>query len=139
MGLQKFKVFQGIFMSLPDFVDSGLKALESERMSKYGNRYSKEFKQEAVRLLLTGAKSAQQLGRELGVSGMSLANWREEAIRNGDHPEQAKLNGVRVHYSVLKLENERLKKELEVVRQERELLKKSLGILPRARSRKGMP
>jgi len=120
-------------------VDSGLKALESERMSKYGNRYSKEFKQEAVRLLLTGAKSAQQLGRELGVSGMSLANWREEAIRNGDHPEQAKLNGVRVHYSVLKLENERLKKELEVVRQERELLKKSLGILPRARSRKGMP
>ena len=108
-------------------------------MSKYGNRYSKEFKQEAVRLLLTSGKSAQQLGRELGVSGMSLANWREEAIRNGDHPEQAKLDGVRVHYSVLKLENERLKKELQILQQERELLKKSLGILPRAQSRKGMP
>lgn len=106
---------------------------------KHGNRYSKEFKQEAVRLLLTSGKNAKQLGQELGVTGQSLADWREEAIRNGDHPEQAKLDSVRVHYSVLKLENERLKKELEVVRQERELLKKSLGILPRTRSGKGMP
>ena len=106
---------------------------------KHGNRYSREFKQEAVRLLLTSGKNAKELGQELGVTGQSLANWREEAIRNGDHPEQAKLDGVRVHYSVLKLENERLKKELEIVRQERELLKKSLGILPRTRSGKGMP
>jgi transposase len=121
-------------------VDSAIKPLESERMSKkHGNRYSWEFKQEAVRLLLTSGKTAKELGRELGVTGMSLANWREEAIRNGDHPEQAKLDRVRVHYSVLKLENERLKKELDVVRQEREILKKSLGILPRAQSRKGMP
>ena len=106
---------------------------------KHGNRYSQEFKQEAVRLLLTSGKTAKQLGQELGVTGQSLADWREEAIRNGDHPEQAKLDSVRVHYSVLKLENERLKKELEVVQQERELLKKSLGILPRTRSGKGMP
>jgi len=106
---------------------------------KHGNRYHQEFKQEAVRLLLTSGKNAKQLGKELGVTGQSLANWREEAIRNGDHPEQAKLDSVRVHYSVLKLENERLKKELDVVRQERELLKKSLGILPRTRSGKGMP
>ena len=106
---------------------------------KHGNRYSREFKQEAVRLLVTSSKNAKQLAKDLGVTGQSLANWREEAIRNGDHPEQAKLEGVRVHYSVLKLENERLKKELEVVRQERELLKKSLGILPRTRSGKGMP
>jgi transposase-like protein len=79
------------------------------------------------------------LGRELGVTGMSLATWREEAIRNGDHPQQAKLEGVRIHYSVLKLENARLKKELETVRQEREILKKSLGILSPKQSQKGMP
>jgi transposase len=106
---------------------------------KHGNRYSQEFKQEAVRLLLTSGKTAKQLGQELGVTGQSLADWREEAIRTGDHPERAKLDSVRVHYSVLKLENERLKKELEVVQHERELLKKSLGILPRTRSGKGMP
>src|ERR1041385_3670743 len=108
-------------------------------MSKFGNRYSQAFKAEAVRLLLTSGKTARQLGRELGVTSMSLASWREEAIRNGDHPEQARLDGVRVHYAVLKLENDRLRKELAILQQERELLKKSLGILPRARSQKGMP
>lgn len=108
-------------------------------MSNYANRYSKEFKEEAVRLLLTSGKTAAQLGRELGVTKMSLANWRDQAIRNGDHPEQAKLEGVRIHYSVLKLENARLKKELETVRQEREILKKSLGILSSKQSQKGMP
>jgi hypothetical protein len=46
---------------------------------------------------------------------------------------------VRLHYSVLKLENARLKKELETVRQEREILKKSLGILSSKQSPKGMP
>jgi hypothetical protein len=79
----------------PDFMDSVIKPLESERMSQYSNRYSKEFKEEAVRLLLTSGKTAEQLGRELGVTGQSLANWREEAIRNGDHPDQAKLDSVR--------------------------------------------
>ena len=108
-------------------------------MSKYGNRYSKEFKEEAVRLLATSGKTAKQLGQELGVTGMSLATWRDQAIGNGDHPEQAKFDGVRIHYSVLKLENIRLKKELETVRQEREILKKSLGILSSNQSQKGMP
>jgi transposase len=106
---------------------------------KHGNRYSREFKEEAVRLLATSGKNAKQLARELGTTGTSLAAWQEAAIRNGDHPQQAQLDGVRLHYSVLKLENERLKKELETLRQEREILKKSLGILPRKRSQKGMP
>jgi len=108
-------------------------------MSKYGNRYSKTFKEEAVRLLLTSGKTAKQLGQELGVTGMSLANWRDQALAHGDHPELAKPEGVRVHYAVLKLENQRLKKELETVRQQREILKKSLGILSSKVSRKGMP
>ena len=104
-----------------------------------GNRYSREFKEEAVRLLATSGQNAKELARQLGTSGTSLAAWREEAIRNGDHPHQAQFDGVRIHYSVLKLENERLKKELETLRQEREILKKSRGILPLQRSPKGMP
>ena len=107
--------------------------------SNHAKRYTREFKQEAVRLLMTSGKTAHQLGKELGVTGMSLANWREEAIGNGDHPEQVKPDAVRIHYSVLKLENARLKKELETVRQEREILKKSLGILSSKPSQKGMP
>lgn len=99
-----------------------------KKQSKYAKRYLRAFKAEDVRLLASSDVTAAQLGRELGVTGMSLATWTHQAIANGDHPEQAKLTGVQLHYSVLKLENDRLKKELERLRQEQEILKKSLGI-----------
>jgi transposase len=119
-------------------MDTGLKQWKVKMMSNYAKRYRKEFKEEAVRLLLTSGKTAAELGRELGVSGMTLGTWREQAIRNGEHPP-ARAAGPTIHSAVLKLENIRLQKELEITRQERDILKKSLGILPRARSRKGMP
>jgi transposase len=108
-------------------------------MTSTNKRYTQEFKQEAVRLLLTGNKTAMQLGRELGVSGVSLGNWKREVILNGDHPNPAKPKALRVHYAVLEQENLRLKKELEQVRREREILKKSLGILSQDPLQKGMP
>ena len=108
-------------------------------MSNYGKRYTRQFKEEAVRLLITSDKPCQQIARELGVSGVALGEWKRQALRNGDHPQQATPKGLRVHYSVLEQENLRLKKELETVRQEREILKKSLGILSQAPLHKGMP
>jgi transposase len=107
--------------------------------NNHAKRYSKEFKDEAVRLLLTSGKTAAELGRELGVTGMTLGTWREEAIAHGDSPVEAKPDGVRIAYSVLKLENARLKKELEIARQQRDILKKSLGILSEEKPQKGMP
>lgn len=108
-------------------------------MSNSGKRYTRQFKEEAVRLLLTSDKPAQQLARELGVTGVSLGNWKREVLRNGDHSQETKTKGLRVHYSVLEQENLRLKRELETVRQEREILKKSLGILSQDPLQKGMP
>lgn len=108
-------------------------------MNNRNKRYTREFKEEAVRLLLTGTKPAGQLARELGISDVSLYLWKKEALRNGDHPEQAKPKGLRIQYSVLQQENLRLKNELEIVRREREILKKSLGILSQDPLQKGMP
>lgn len=120
-------------------MDTSSKLWKVTMMTKRNKRYTQQFKEEAVRLLLTADKSAAQLGRELGVTGVSLGQWKREALRNGDHPEQAKPKGLRVHYSVLEQENLRLKGELERVRQEREILKKSLGILSQEPLQKGMP
>jgi len=108
-------------------------------MSNYGKRYTRQFKEEAVRLLVTSDKPAEHLARELGVSGVSLMNWKREALRNGDHPESAQPNGIQISRAVLEQENLRLKRELETVRQEREILKKSLGILSQDPLRQGMP
>lgn len=107
--------------------------------NRTAKRYTREFKQEAVRLLLTSEKPIQTVARELGVSDVSLGKWKKEALENGDHPEQAKPKGIRVHYAVLEQENLRLKKENEHLRQQREILKKSLGILSHDPLQKGMP
>jgi transposase len=108
-------------------------------MKNYGRRYTKEFKEEAVRLLLTSGKPTERMANELGVSGVALGAWKREALRNGDHPEQMKPKGIRVHYAVLEQENLRLKTENETLRQQRDILKKSLGIFSEEASQKGMP
>ena len=52
-------------------MDTASKTWKMTMMTSTIKRYTQEFKQEAVRLLLTGNKTAAQLGRELGVSGVS--------------------------------------------------------------------
>ena len=108
-------------------------------MGNSGKKYTREFKEEAVRLLVTSGKPAKELARELGTTDVSLRNWKHQALRNGDSPHQAKPNGVRINYAVLEQENLRLKKENEILRQQREILKKSLGIFSQDPLQKGMP
>ena len=106
---------------------------------KLRRRYAREFKEEAVRLLLSSNKPVKELARELGTTHVSLLKWKQEALRNGDSPEQARPGSVRVHYALLEQENIQLKKELDILRQQRDILKKSLGILCEDPQQKGMP
>ncbi len=48
---------------------------------KSGVRFDAEFKQEAVRLLLTSGRTATQLSRELGVSSWRLGKWKQEQLQ----------------------------------------------------------
>lgn len=111
------------------------------KSENYQKRYTREFKEEAVRLLLTTDKSVKELARELGTSHVSLLNWKEEALHRGGLGKDSKgqETGVRVNYAVLEQENLRLKRELETLRRERDILKKSLGILSQDPLREGMP
>jgi len=111
------------------------------KSEKYQKRYTREFKEEAVRLLLTSDKSVKELARELGTSHVSLLSWKEEALHCGGLAKDGKgqENGVQVNYAVLEQENLRLKRELETLRRERDILKKSLGILSQDPLREGMP
>ena len=106
--------------------------------SNKGKRYPNEFKAEAIRLLPTSGKSQEQLGRELGVSGVTLGKWKNRALGQGDQPDP-NYKGPRIDYSVLEQENLRLKQENETLRQQRDILKKSLGILSVDPLQKGMP
>ena len=92
-------------------------------MTKQRKTYSTEFKLDAVRLLQTSDKSAAELERELDIGDGCLLRWKHELETNGSQafpghgrlaPDQEEL--------------QRLKGELEIVRQERDILKKAVAI-----------
>ena len=92
-------------------------------MTKVRRQYSREFKQEAVRLLETSGRSASELERELGIGKGNLWRWKREFAADGEDafpghgrltPEQERLR--------------QLERELEIVRQERDILKKAVAI-----------
>jgi transposase-like protein len=92
---------------------------------KHGNRYSKQFKRDAVELLLTG-KSISELALDLHVGVPTLWRWKKEYLREleGRLP-----NGQAPSASQLELENQRLRRENRQLQQHQDILKKALGIL----------
>jgi transposase len=92
--------------------------------SKFGRRFDEEFKRDAVSMLESQVRTAEQLAGELGVSVWSLKRW---AKRYGKAPV---VGGPPVaDAAALVGENARLRRELETVSRQRDILKKALGIL----------
>lgn len=52
-------------------------------MGKIQRVYSKEFKEEAVRLAETSGKPIAQIARELGISDSAIHGWRKELAEKG--------------------------------------------------------
>ena len=79
-------------------------------------RYSREFKLEAVRLLEAGQKPAADLARELGVPRNKLYRWQKEIAKQG--PEAFPGTGRRsvTELDQLRRENARLKEENEMLK-----------------------
>ena len=88
-------------------------------MAKVQKVYTREFKEEAVRLAQASGKPITQIARELGISDTSIHQWRKELAEYGK--EAFPGSG---HQTPLEEENRRLKRELERVQQERDILKK---------------
>ena len=95
-------------------------------MAKVQKVYTREFKEEAVRLVQMSGKSITQIARELGISDSSIHQWRKELTQQGK--EAFPGSG---HQTALEEENRRLKRELERVQQERDILKKVVSIFSR--------
>jgi len=80
--------------------------------------YTKEFREEAVRLALEGKGSRAELARSLGVSAWTLGEWvRKHKERSGESkPWKAE---------TLEEENRRLRRENDRLKMERDILKKA--------------
>jgi transposase len=89
-------------------------ALEAILMKQ--KRFTQEFKEEAVRLVLTSGRRQAEVARDLGLGHSTLDRWLSQArehivpVVDGETPEA---------------ELKRLRRENAVLRQEREILKKA--------------
>jgi transposase len=90
-------------------------------MSTKKKTYTKEFKEEAVRLAKqTGKRS--QVARDLGIQVSMLRRWQLELEQHQENAFPGKGKPVDEELTRLQRENQRLKQEVEI-------LKKAMGIL----------
>lgn len=91
-------------------------------MASSRKRYSREFKLEAVHLLIEGKKGLAQTAHNLQINRTMLARWRKEYLAD---PDGAFLGSGRRKPAVEDLAQ--LRREIAELREEREILKKVLA------------
>ena len=82
-------------------------------------RYTKEFKQEAIKLLASGDKPGVEIARELGIKRNQLYKWRDELTTKGASAFQGpgrRPGDSGDQVTQLKKENAQLKEELEILK-----------------------
>jgi transposase len=91
-------------------------------MRKKRRTFTKQFKEEAVRLLESDSRSIEQVAQEIGVPQSALYRWRNElrgSAKAVDATDSEALSPTE------KAELVRLRKEVHRLRMERDILKKA--------------
>lgn len=93
--------------------------MEGEKTRK---RYDRQFKIDAVSLVVNGGRSVTEAARDLGIDRNTLYHWKREFTEGGTDafpgkgrlsPQEEEIRGLR--------------RELEEVKEDREILKKALA------------
>jgi transposase len=92
-------------------------------------RYSKEFKEDAVAMVLRGEGPIKAIADQLGLHQSVLARWRREHLDTLDAKSKGSGSGIKP--SDMDAENQRLRRELAEMSEQRDILKKAVGIFSR--------
>jgi transposase len=84
-------------------------------------RYSKEFRSEAVKMVVEGGASAYEVSRQLSLPKSTLENW----VRAHKGGKLGDIGGQQRPLTEVEQELDRVKRELAQVKQERDILKKA--------------
>ena len=89
-------------------------------------RYTAEFKREAVRLLKTGDRPAAVIARDLGIPRNRLYKWAQDAEKKGEQAFRGSGRPKAGQDELAKLQRENAR-----LRQENEILKKAAACFAR--------
>jgi len=102
-------------------------------MGQKQRHFTKEFEEEAVRLVETSGRTQRAIAEDLGVGLSTLRRWidrRREAVIDDSVPAGQKAPG-----EDMASELKRLRRENEILRQERDILKRATAFFVREGSR----
>jgi transposase len=92
-------------------------------------RFTKEFEEEAVRLLQTSGRTQREIAGDLGIGLSTLVRWVSRSRdREIDHPRENRQEDMAA-------ELKRLRRENEILRQERDILKRATAFFAKEGSR----
>jgi transposase len=98
-------------------------------MAESRRNYSKEFKQDAVRLLERGTKTGREISEDLGIGQGAIYRWR----RQMEEEHEAGIRAFPGKGNPRDEELARLRKELAEVREERDILRKAVAIFSKTK------
>ena len=100
-----------------------MKEVEKMRNSKY----TKEFRNETVELILNSDKSAMQIAKDLGINDKTIYNWIKiyKKENNIHTPINETKNQSKSSQQDLLEELKQLRSENKILKQERDILKKA--------------
>lgn len=91
-------------------------------------QYTKEFREQAVRLVSEQALTIPEAAKRLSMSGQTLSNW----VFKARHGKLAGIDEHRKPVTDLEAENTKLKRDLAEARMERDILKKATAYFAKA-------
>ncbi len=90
------------------------------------NKYTKEFKDSTVQLVINTDKSALKVAQDLDINAKTLYNWiREYKKANNIKIDSRRKVQLSTSKETIEDENRRLRSENKLLKQEKEILKKA--------------
>ena len=86
-------------------------------------KYDREFKEDAIRLIVDGGRPVREVARDLGIHENMLSRWKKEYLQDKEHSFPGK-----GHMKPHEEEIFKLKRKVSDLEEDRAILKKALAI-----------
>ena len=96
-------------------------------MTASKHEYTAEFKEKAVRLVISSQKSCAEIARNLGIAPSLVVRWKQQHEQRGAVGRPQFTGRGVAALSEQEALVKKLERELEITRQERDILKKALA------------